>query len=446
MDPATISRQKRLMDPTGFRASDQPGLDRTAARVKEQLERCIRCGLCLPACPTYEVFRTEMDAPRGRLALMSAVWEGRVRPEGAVERHLDLCLGCVACETACPSGVEYGAILQATRERLEPDRSRTMLHRLVCWLAFRQILPRRGWLRLGARLLEWGRRLGLIAVARRARWLPANGRRMAALLPEPVLTYSAPPVAAAHGERRGRVALFRGCIQDAFLGDVQAATVRVLQHNGFEVHFPSGQTCCGAAAHHLADDRLTRELAQRNLGAFHPERFDAIVNNAGGCGAMLKEYAHLFEPETEDATQARRFSEKVQDISEFLAANLGPTPQGRIDARAAYADSCHLRHAQRIVKEPRSLLERIPGLKLVELARPEHCCGSAGVYNISQGQTADKLLDRKMADLAATGPDLIVTTNPGCHLQLLAGARRDGLDAEVVHLVQLLDRSYASSD
>ncbi len=410
---------------------------------KERLGKCIHCGLCLPACPTYDLFRTEMDSPRGRIALMRAAAEGRIETTGAFEKHIDLCLGCRACEPACPSGVEYGALLATAREAIEASRQRPLAQRLERRFFLHRLLPQRGRLRLLARLARGFQRLGLIRVARQATWLPERLKRLANLLPD--LTTAAPygrRPALPLGEKRGKVAFFRGCVQDAFLARVNAATVSVLQLNGYEVHFPSGQTCCGAAAHHAGESGLAHDLAKRNLEAFDPNGFDAILNNAGGCGAMLKESRHLFEDDPAMAETARRFAAKTRDICEFLAENLHRPPRGEVALRATYADSCHLRHAQGVVEAPRDLLRRIPGLELRELARPDACCGSAGVYNLEQPDTAERVLAAKMEDIRDTGADVIVTTNTGCHLQLLSGVRTSGSETEVLHLVELLERSY----
>lgn len=413
------------------------------------LDACIRCGLCLPACPTYEVSRTEMEGPRGRIALMRAAADGRVDAGGAFREHLDSCLGCRSCETACPSGVHYGSLLERAREAIEAQRPQSRWERRLRWLALRQLLPHRRRLRLLAGWTRISRALGLVRLAG-TELVPGWLRRSTALLPPPAVGGGESPVggrpAPAIGERRGTVALFRGCVQDAFLPAVNAATVRVLQRNGYEVHFPADETCCGAAALHLGEKELARELARRNLAAFDREsEYDAIVSNAGGCGAMLKEYPELLADGIARAPEAEAFAGKVQDISEFLADRLHVLPEGAVEGRATYADSCHLRHAQKVAQAPRDLLRRIPGLEVVELVRPDFCCGSAGVYNLLRPDDADRVLDVKMDDLRATGADLIVTTNPGCQLQLLAGVRRAGLDARVVHLVELLDQAYGGA-
>jgi glycolate oxidase iron-sulfur subunit len=407
------------------------------------LDQCVHCGLCLPACPTYNIFQTEMDGPRGRIQLMRAAAEERIDTGGAFAEHIDLCLGCRACETACPSGVQYGLLLETARATMLAERKPGAGERLIRWLALRQMIPHQGRLRLMAQALQIAQTLGLPALARKLKLLPASLQAMSDLLP-PLDTrfpdYRQP--APAIGPKRGTVALLYGCVQDAFLSNVNAATVRVLQRNGYEVHFPRTQTCCGAAPLHIGEEALARDLARRNLDAFGDQEYDAILNNAGGCGATLKEYAHLLADDPAYAQKAQRFVERVQDITQFLADHLHTAPTGRLDLRVTYVDSCHLRHGQRVIRQPRQLIRAIPGVTLVELKQPDMCCGSAGVYNIMQPETAGQVLASKMADVAGTGADVIVTTNTGCHMQMIHGVRQQGLRAEVVHLVELLDRSY----
>jgi glycolate oxidase iron-sulfur subunit len=409
--------------------------------------RCIHCGLCLQACPTYEVFGTEMDAPRGRIALMRAAAEGRVTPEeftGAFAQHINLCLECRACETACPSGVQYGKLIETTRIALEHHRKVSPAERVVRWAGLRQVMPHVGRLKAMARVAWVYQKIGLQKAIRSTGLLPGPLKAMEAILPPitPVFgDYRAP--APAIGEARGKVAFFYGCIQEGFLSQVNAASVRVLQRNGFEVHFPAGQTCCGAAQLHIGEEALARDLARRNIDAFLDGDYVAVINNAGGCGATLKdEYEGLFGDDPVYAEKARRFGTQVKDINEFLVENLNVRPTGRLKVRATYADSCHLRHGQKVVGQPRALLRIIPGLELVELRQPDRCCGSAGIYNIVHSATADQVLDAKMADVAATGAELVVISNTGCHMQLIAGVRRAGLAAQVKHVVEVLDMSY----
>jgi glycolate oxidase iron-sulfur subunit len=415
----------------------------TKPEVRDLLNQCIHCGLCLPACPTYAVFHTEMDGPRGRIALIGAATDGRIGVDGVFREHLELCLGCRACETACPSGVHYGALFEVAREAIEQERTPGRGERFVRWLALRQLLPHRQRLRWLARGLWLYQRTGVQSLVRRWRVLPKSIRTMEALLPPldagyPDYGKPAPAV----GQKRGEVAFLYGCVQDAFLARINAATVRVLQRNGYEVHFPQRQTCCGAAQLHTGEAELARELARRNIDACASRDYAAIISNAGGCGATLKQYAHLLHDDPGYADKAQQFVAKFQDISEFLAAHLHNPPTGELRLRATLVDSCHLRHGQRIVRQPRQLLQAIPGLMLVELQQPEMCCGSAGIYNIVQADTANQVLDAKMNDVAATNAEMVVTANTGCHMQMIYGVRKAGLRAEVVHLVELLDRSY----
>lgn len=418
---------------------------------KNMLQQCIHCGLCLEACPTYSVFGTEMDAPRGRIAMMRAASEGRIGLTDSFQDHITLCLACRACETACPSGVRYGSLVEIARSTIEDNRSPGLFERSLRWLALRQLLPRAGRLRLVARMMRLYQISGLQRLVHALNLLPGQLRRMESLLPSIATNYPNYRHPAAYiGSKRGKVAFFHGCVQDAFLADVNQATIRVLQRNGFEVYFPKHQTCCGAAQLHLGEQALAKELARQNIDAFlemegnFESGFLAIINNAGGCGATLKEYDHLLQDDPQYAEKAKTFVAQVQDISEFLDKHLRVKPQGELQLRATYADSCHLRHAQKIVQQPRHLLESIPGLQLVELDRPDRCCGSAGVYNLQKPETANAILDGKMADIAKTGADVIVTTNTGCYFQLLHGVKQTGSSARVVHLVELLDKSYAA--
>lgn len=413
------------------------------------LNQCIHCGLCLQACPTYVLTGSETDSPRGRIALMKAATEKRIGLDGALPKHLDLCLTCRSCETACPSGVKYGTLLDATRLEIGASRKPDWSEKFIRWLALEQLMPRPERLKFLAalgRLYQW---LGLVNLVSKLHFLPgfiqslndsippAGSQRIAGL-PK--------PASAENG--RGQVAFFSGCIQEAFLRTVNDATLRVLQENGFTVHVPAGQTCCGAAHLHLADEKQARELARKNIEAFlnyessHGIRFSAIINNAGGCGSQLKEYAHLLRDEREYASEAKRFTELTRDISEFLVENEFKRPTGVVRARATYADSCHLRHVQRVVNQPREIIRSIPGVELVELGHPEYCCGSAGVYNFTQPQMAGDVLRMKMEDIESTRADVVIVSNTGCHLQLLHGARNSSNHPRVMHIVELLDESY----
>jgi glycolate oxidase iron-sulfur subunit len=414
-----------------------------------KLQQCIHCGLCLQACPTYNVFGSEMDSPRGRIALIRGAAQGRIELGGAFQDHIQLCLACRSCETACPSGVQYGLLVEMARISIERARRPGIFERLLRWFALRQLMPHVSRLKVVAFFGRIYQSLRLPALVRRMHFLPASLKTMQGLLPPLPASYAdyrhATP---ALGLKHGRVAFFYGCIQEAFLAPVNAAAIRVLQVNGYEVVFPARQTCCGAAQLHLGEVEQARQLARQNIDAFldlhsAPDPVLAIINNAGGCGASLKEYGHLLKDDPAYAEKARQFSGLVQDISEFLVDHLNAPLTGPVPLRVTYSDSCHLRHAQKVVSQPRALLKMVPGLQLVELKKPDLCCGSAGVYNIVQPDTANAVLDLKMADIAATHADVIVTTNVGCYMQLLYGVSRAGLEARVMHLVEILDQSYA---
>ncbi|MGC9467624.1 MAG: FAD-linked oxidase C-terminal domain-containing protein, partial [Anaerolineae bacterium] len=412
---------------------------------RELLNSCVHCGLCLQACPTYAVFGTEMDAPRGRIALMRAAASGKISQEDFLNtfaEHITLCLECRACESACPSGVQYGKLIEGARIALEELREPGPGERFVRWLGMAQLMPHVGQMKVLARLMWLYEALGLQWVVRTLNLLPNPLHAMEGILP-PIPArypdYSQP--APAIGEKRGTVAFFYGCIQEAFLANINAATVRVLQHNGYEVHFPQSQTCCGAAQWHTGGEELAKRLARQNIDAF--AAYEVVVNNAGGCGLTLKEYPDLLKDDPDYAERAVRFAEKVEDFSEFLYRNLHKPPLGELRLRATYSDSCHLRHGQGVIDQPRALLEMIPGLELVELRDPDRCCGSAGIYNIVQSETASAVLDAKIEDIAATGADIVVTSNTGCHMQLVAGVRRARLPSKVLHLAEVLDLAYA---
>ncbi len=415
----------------------------TTPHFRGLLDQCIHCGLCLQNCPTYVVTGKETDSPRGRIQLMRAASDGRISIEGAFREHLDLCLSCLSCQTACPSGTQYAVLIETVRQTLAETHTPGIVERAVRWAGLREFMPHLGRLRFAAQLFRVYQGVGLQKLVRAVNLLPKNLKAMENILPPlPASHYDYRTPAPALGTKRGTVAFFYGCLQDAFLGDVNKATIRVLQRNGYEVHFPQTQTCCGAAQLHVGEEKLAHALARQNIDAFDVHRYDAIINNAGGCGAVLKEYADLLRDDPQYAEKAKAFVSKVQDIAEFLAAHLNNPPHGSVNARVTYSDSCHLRNAQKIIKQPRDLIKAIPGVSLVELAAPDRCCGSAGVYNIVHADTADAILDLRMTDIAATGADTIVTTNTGCHLQLIYGVRRAKLNARVIHLVELLDESY----
>jgi glycolate oxidase iron-sulfur subunit len=411
--------------------------------------RCIRCGLCLNACPTYRELGLEMDSPRGRIYQMIQVEAGRLTLGESFVRHIDLCLDCRACETACPSGVEYGKLVEAARGQIETYYKRPPLAGLLRKLFFREILPHRRRLEVAGKILRFYQLSGLEKLVRASRLLkilPWNMERVAELAPrmeKPFFTERLGTVVPAVGTRRYRVAFFGGCIANLSFARLNDATVRVLAKNGCEVVMPAEQGCCGALHVHAGIRDVARELAKKNIQAFPTDEFDAVITNAAGCGSVLKEYPLLFEEEERDYLEpARAFSAKVRDVTEFLAGIELNKDFAVTRARATYQDSCHLGHAQKIRGAPRKLLAAVPGLEFVELKESEICCGSAGIYNVVHNDLAEKILASKMRRIDETKADLILTANPGCLLQLRAGVSRAGGERRVLHVVELLDEAY----
>ena len=397
------------------------------------LRACVHCGICLPQCPTYRVLGEEMDSPRGRIYLMRAAAEGRLEPGPEFARHMDLCLGCRACESACPSGVPFGTLLEATRAQLA-QRRLTSQSRLLARLVS-AVFPHPG--RVGALLgaVRRYQRSGLRRVVRGSRLLRLAPRLavMDSLLPDIPRPDTLPERMPAHGTTRGRAGLLTGCIQRHLYPGVNRATAELLSLAGYEVAAPREQGCCGALELHAGGLEAYRARARRLAGVFSD--VDVIVTNAAGCGAAMKESSHWLPGDADVARLARR----VRDVSEVLAA--ATLPLGRLDLTVTYHDPCHLAHGQGIRAEPRALLARIPGLRLVPLRDSELCCGSAGVYNLMEPEVARRLLEMKVARIAESGVRVVATGNPGCMMQIAQGARARGLGVEVVHPVELLARA-----
>jgi glycolate oxidase iron-sulfur subunit len=407
----------------------------------EDLARCVHCGFCLQACPTYVITSLETESPRGRIQLAKSLAHGEIEATPNVVAHFDLCLQCRACETACPSGVPYGRIIEGARALVQSRDDRPRSWRLRA-MALRFLFATPWRLRLAFGGLRLYQRTPLAGLVRR--FLPMRLRRMEAMLPRlPARAFDPPEVAALPaGTPRGSVALLSGCIMSITHPHTHEATVRVLARNGFRVLVPKSQGCCGALHVHNGDPEAARALARRNIDAFLASGADYIVVNSAGCGSAMKEYGELFENDPRYAAGARDFVTRCRDITELLDEAGFEAPSGRVDSRVTYQDSCHLVHAQRIREAPRNILRAIPGVEIVEMATPDRCCGSAGIYNLTQTEMSRSLLDLKMDDVLATGCDVIGTANPGCMLQLDLGVRlRDG-SQEVVHVVELLDRAY----
>lgn len=409
-----------------------------------ELYQCVHCGLCLNQCPTYRALRLEPESPRGRIHLVKAAAEGRIELNDRFKEHLQLCLLCRACESACPSGVQYGRIAETAREHIGPPGSPAA--RALLNLAFTRMLPYPRRLRLAFALLRSYQRSGLQRLARRF-WSPRL-REMDAMLPAIPKKFFRPPLSVlpAVGPRRARVAMLNGCVMPLLFGDVHQATVRVLQRNGCEVMFPKPQTCCGALNLHNGETIAAKRMARQNIDAFLEANADAVIVNAAGCGAAMKEYGYLLRDEPAYAERARRFSALVRDAGEFLA-DLGLIGKlSRIEMTLTYQDPCHLAHGQKVRAQPRTLLNAIPGLKLVEMEGSDRCCGSAGIYNLTHPEMSRLLLEEKMQSIAATNAQGIVAPNPGCMLQLRYGGQQFGPELKVYHLMDLLDRAYNEAE
>ncbi|MEO6197447.1 MAG: heterodisulfide reductase-related iron-sulfur binding cluster [Dehalococcoidia bacterium] len=406
------------------------------------LTQCVRCGLCLQHCPTYVETGLETESPRGRLYIMQALSDGIIEPTASVIGHLDMCLQCRNCEAVCPSGVPFGSIMEAARRDVLESPKAPASWKLRS-LFLREVVAKPGRLELLSRALRFSEQTGLRALTEH---LPLIGPH-ATLAPR----FASPPfkrtglLTVPDAEIRARVALLTGCLMPLSFGDVHRATVRVLARNGCVVSASRNQVCCGALHAHNGDLVTARKLARRNVDAFEAAGMDTIIVNSAGCGAAMKEYGELLADDPKYRTRAERLSASVKDISEFLVSLPLVKPTGRVSASVTYQDSCHLAHAQRITAAPRQILTAIPGVTLVEMRRPDRCCGSAGVYSLTQPEMSLSLLKAKMGDISATNAAYIATSNPGCIAQLDAGVRMIGSRARAVHVIELLDRSYRLS-
>jgi len=413
--------------------------------IYEDYARCVHCGLCLNHCPTYRLWQLESDSPRGRIRQMILVNEGQLPLSTGFVDHIDKCLDCRSCETACPSGVEYGKLVEHARARIENEYRRPWRSRAGRAFVFRSLLPFPERISAIAKLLRFYQRSGLQSLARKSRILSMLGlAERESLLPGIDARFFFEELGKtfpARGPRKARVAFFAGCIANVTFSSLNEATIRVLTANGCEVVVPERQLCCGALAAHAGVREAARQLARQNMEAFRTAEFDAIVTNAAGCGSTLKEYDYLFAPNEPEYSKAVEFRNEVRDVTEFLAdlglsAKLNP-----LNAHVTYQDSCHLLHGQKVRDAPRDLLRAIPGVEFVELPYSDICCGSAGVYNVTQTEASLDLLKEKMEHAKGTGAQIIATANPGCLLQLRAGAKMHGTGQEVLHVVELLDRA-----
>jgi glycolate oxidase iron-sulfur subunit len=402
---------------------------------REMFLDCVHCGLCLNACPTYVELGTEADSPRGRIYLMRQLEEGAVPLTDDVARHLDLCLGCRACESACPSGVRYGEMIEAARGYVEAHHRRGWRDRLRRTL-LTAFFPRPGRLRVALAPLRVLEAIGLLRLVRQI-------SALAGMLPPLRRSRPLPSLNLATAKERQRVGLLGGCVAGVLLAETNAATVRVLNRNGCSVVVPRRQACCGALYLHAGARPEALKCARRNIEVFGDD-IGAILVNAAGCGAMMKEYGELLADDPVYAERARAFSARVKDLTEFLVDLPFEAPTTRLNARVTYHDACHLAHGQGIREQPRALLRQIPGVSLVELPDSEMCCGSAGSYNITEPEMARRLGERKVEAIRATGAMIVAAANPGCAMQIRSSLRRMHVIAEVVHPVELLDRAYGS--
>lgn len=427
-------------------ASDLVTLNSLDKPQQADLDKCVHCGLCLNACPTYRELHVEMDSPRGRIYQMVQIASGAPINDSYME-HIGLCLACRACETACPSGVPYGRLVEAARAEIEDRIERPWYVQLPRDFVFRHLLPSRTNLKIAGSLLKLYEALGLKKLVRASGLLRPLGRLrdLESLSPDietPFFYRDYGKTFPAEGEARYRIAFLGGCIANISFARLNEATVRVLQKNGCVVTIPAEQTCCGALHVHAGIRNEARKLARQNIDALLDGNYDAIITNAAGCGSTLKEYDELLEHDPEYADRARRFSEKVKDVTEFLASIELNQEMHNLPVSVTYQDSCHLAHGQKIRSAPRKLLASIPGLKFREMAMADLCCGSAGIYNVMHTDMAMALLEKKMTYANGTAAEVIATANPGCLLQLKAGVRRYGKGQRVVHVVELLDEAY----
>jgi glycolate dehydrogenase iron-sulfur subunit len=429
------SENKSTNLPTAFDAHHPP--------AQEIIEKCVHCGFCLPVCPTYALWGQEMDSPRGRIYLMKMALEGTAVMNEKWVSHFDSCLGCVACMPACPSGVDYGKLIEATRAQIERNYNRPTadkVHRGFLFETFTK--PER------LKFLRWPllayQKTGLQAALRAAGWfrlLPKSMGAMDGLLPKVTPTERVALVTPAQGEKRKRVGLLLGCVQRTFFSHVNAATARVLAAEGYEVVAPGEQSCCGALFVHAGEEERAKDLARNTIDVFERANVETIVINAAGCGSNVKEYAHLLRDDAAYAQKAKHFAAKCKDISEILAEQAPRADRKALRVRVAFHDSCHLQHAQGIRAQPRALLAQIPGLELMEIPESPICCGSAGIYNLVQPEAAAELGDRKARLIAPLKAEVVATGNPGCILQLQASLRKINHRIPVLHTIQLLDAS-----
>ena len=420
--------------------------DEHHAPPADLIDDCVHCGFCLPTCPTYVLWGEEMDSPRGRIYLMKIGTEGQARMNETYIGHFDKCLGCMACVTACPSGVQYDKLIEATRSQIERNYPRSFPDKLFRRMLF-TLFPYPNRLRVLAAPLWLYQASGLRWLVQHSgilNLLPARLRAMESLLP-PIsisgLRQNVPECTPAQGASRRRVGLLLGCVQRVFFADVNAATARVLAAEGCEVITPPEQSCCGALMIHAGQEEGALALARRIIDVFERAEVDTIVINAAGCGSNVKDYGWLLRDDPEYAKRAKAFSAKCKDISEVLAELEPRAARHPLPLKVAYHDACHLQHAQGVRAQPREVLKTIPELQVLEIPEAAICCGSAGIYNMTEPEPAQELGDRKVENILKTGAEMLATSNPGCLLQIMNGLERAGQSMPVVHTVELIDAS-----
>lgn len=425
------------------------------------LLRCVHCGLCLNHCPTYRLTSLETESPRGRIFLIKELAEGKQSVNAIFMEHIGLCLDCRNCETVCPSGVRYGVLLEAARGEIVAQGKLSRREKFIRWAIFKQLFPHparlnfivgitglyqrtaqplvraSGILKLFGKL---GEMEGMLPARKLRQYKPPKPKSPPPEI-EGAYRRTESPVSSLQSPKR-RVALFTGCLMRAGFANIHEATVRVLEKNHYEVFVPDGQICCAALHVHAGERDMARAMAKRNIDLFMQEKWDAIVINAAGCGAQLKEYAEIFRDDPEYFHKAEEFAKRVKDVSELLAPTLAPNASLPNKTRVTYQDACHLAHAQKIRLQPRQIIKQIGNVELVEMRASDRCCGSAGIYNVVHPEMSDQLIDEKISNTRDTRAEIVVTGNIGCLLQLEYGARRAGWNGRVMHLVELLDEAY----
>ncbi len=419
----------------GFITADAPSED--------DLYKCVQCGFCLNACPTYLETGLEAESPRGRLTLMKAVNEGRVEMTPTVTRHWDLCLQCRACEVACPSGVPYGRIMMATRAEMKSRVKRPLRERFAREVGFNRLLPKPKLMRTFGKLTRFYQRSGMRGATKKVgvmKVLPNRYEYLDQSLPMMGEDFFVADgrVLKPHGQIKARVSLLGGCVMSMMHGETMEATLRVLVHNGFEVHLPADQGCCGSLNMYAGEKATARQMAVNNASALLSMNPDAVVSSSAGCGSTMKEYGELLDGDE----KAEELAGKTRDIHELLVEYGFEAPTGRIDAKVVFQDPCHLLSTQRISDAPREILRCVPGIQLVEMAESTVCCGSAGTYSIAQRDMSTRLGDRKARNIIATGANYMATGNPGCALQLANALTRADSEIEVRYAVDILDEAY----